>query len=53
MLGQFLVSILTRKPPVDLILVDIPPSGLCGNFVSQYLHILDPVNAFDINEHAQ
>ncbi len=42
MLGQFLVSILTRERPVDLLLIVIPPSGPCCQFVCQYPHICDP-----------
>jgi len=50
MLGQFLVSILTCKLPVDLLFIVIPSLGPCCNFVCQYLHILDPsVSTLDIH----
>ncbi|RZB29370.1 MAG: hypothetical protein AEth_01187 [Candidatus Argoarchaeum ethanivorans] len=32
MLGQFLVSILTRKPPVDFLFIVIPFPGPCSHF---------------------
>ena len=50
MIGQFLVSLLICKPPVDLLRIVIPSLGACFHFVYQSFHISDPpVGALDIH----